>query len=376
MRGAALSAAAACLLVAVAWEFGVVGGAPRQDEAAYLVGVRAAAAGGSPYETPDRPALTPYPPTFHAGVVFLVGRLGEDGALRTLRALNALGAMALLWLSARLGGLGDAGRVVFAGLALLSPPFHRAADLGNLSPLASALTLAFLVGWKRAPFAAGLAGAAQLLLKPTGAAAAPLLLGRGRRALTAVAVCAAVAGAALLASPHLGSFLAARKGYVSAADSVGSASLGRAGTLLGLAIPDALLFAGVAAAGAVVAWRRRPGPRALAVLGAWTSVVSLPRVWEHTFVLAAPAIAILARASWLAWRAAAPGARRPALATGLARTAGATLLLGSHAWAESWDGVPLPLLALATLVPLLAFSALSWDAWRVAGATDAGAPDA
>lgn len=375
MRATTLSAAA-CLLVAAAWEFGVAGGAPRQDETAYLVGVRAAAAGGSPYETPDRAALTPYPPTFHAGLVFLVGRLGEDGTLRTLRALNALGAIALLGLSARLGGLGDAGRVVFAGLALLSPPFHRAADLGNLSPLASALTLVLLVGWKRVPLAAGLAGAAQLLLKPTGAAAVPLLLRKERRALAAVAVCVAVAGAALLASPHLGSFLAARKGYVSAADSVGSASLGRAGALLGLAIPDTLLFAAVAVAGAVVAWRTRPGPRALAVLGAWTSVVSLPRVWEHTFVLASPAIAILVRASWLAWRAAPPGARRPALATGLARTAGATLLLGSHAWAESWDGVPRPVLALATLVPLLAFTALSRDAWRVASASDAGTTDA
>lgn len=324
---------------------------------------RAVAAGVDPYD-PSRSGYPnhPYFPTFLYGGGLLVRGLGETPVILLQRLLNVLSISVVIWLCTGAFVRRALPRAALGAALVLFKPFAWSIDYGNLSPFAAATTLAPLLLWPRWPVLAGVMLSLGLATKPSGLAALPLLLVHRpatatRRHLVAGLVASALLAALVLATARNGAFLRQERGWAPH-ESATSASVQRVLQKLGAEVPAGVVFAGVVAVGALLSRRRPLTPTELALLGAAVSLASLSRVWHHSFAVGILAVAgSLVRAGRDLRRPAA--ARAPAVLRALAVLIGVLILSSSNAWSDDWEGVPDPILAVSTSLPLLSLVGLS-----------------
>lgn len=201
----------------------------------------------------------------------LEAALGTEGFWRGLRLVNLAGAAAAVaWCAAELGGRGGRvwlARLGVAGAVALFPATDTAVTVGNVSGvLLLALLLTVLLP---APLRALPLGAS-FLLKPYG-----LALALGERAWIA---------AVALGCAFLGWLDTSNRSAFANLDSIRNNAPVRALHELGLPLPWQVVTAGVVL---VAARLRLRGPAALAL--GW---LTLPIAWDHTGLLAYPALGV------------------------------------------------------------------------------------
>ncbi len=361
-----LSALSFLAVLAVVFAFYPVGDPGRllEDEVPSVKVWRSVARGVDPYDPAvSEYATHPYLPTFLYGGGLLVRSLGQENVLLLQRLLNLASIAALAWAASSAFLRLEPARTAAAILLVFLPPLQRSVEYGNLSSLAAAATIVPLLIWPRRPVGAGILLALGLALKPSGLAAAPLLLlhrttSPTRRHVRAVCVAGGLLGALVLSTPWPFAFLRQEKGYPTMHDSVGNATLQRLLEGFGLTVPAPIVFAAVVGIGVVVVRLRPYAPLRLALLASFVSLAALSRVWHHSFSIAALAVAGAAvRAVAELRRPASDRAR--ALLNALLVALGIAVVSSSKAWSEDWSGIPTPLLGLLSVVPLGAFLGLS-----------------
>jgi len=321
--------------------------------------------GRSPYQEPG----FLYAPPFSTAGAVLQGVLGERRLLLFLRHLNLAGACAAVWVSVLILRWPLAVRLLAAGVTVgLSPLVGNGLFLGNISLLVSALTLAGLQAAERRPVAAGVLLGSGLALKPLALPALALLAlsrppagtGRARR-VAALAGLVAAAGWLLLGLQHLAEMRSRAGGMPRPAHNV---SLARALYCFGLEPPPAVLFGLVVAVGAAYVARRRLAGPELTVVAATVSLLALPIIWPHTFVLTYPVQARALERGVESLRAARAD-ELPLRIGGLALVLAAILSLhGSQGVGAAPAEWPLFLQGLVTLIPLAALAGLGVFAIR------------
>ena len=278
--------------------------APRTDERVYLAAFRAVSAGESPYAAKTEKLAFYYPPPFAVlGSAALELTDGRTVVTMT-RTANLLGLASCLWCAFLFLPLGWRWRLA-AGILYISlapPALAHGFRSGNLSFAVGGAALVALVFWRRSALPAGALLALAAITKPiapvgltTLAAHRPSL--GGRRHLLAAATGLALAGAATLASPYLGEYLAL-DGDVDAWPLRRSVSLYRWLHLLGLTVPPAVLVLIVALATAWLARRYPITPRQLYVLAIAGMTLATPALWSHTLILTLPLQVMALHRAW------------------------------------------------------------------------------
>jgi hypothetical protein len=302
---------------------------PLMDERVFVGASHRVVAGRSAYE---HPVYNYPPPLAHAGAA-LIEMASERLLLMVARGANLAAGSALIWYAAGFAGVGRRGRFLLAAaMVVFLPGFREAIAWGNLVPIAAALALAaWSVGARRPGLAALLLGAS-LALKPialVGAVAGAAVRARSRAGLAGrvFEVLAGPTFAALLVAPwwrELDDL--ARRMLQPPIFSTRNLSLRRALEGLGLDVPAWALALAALLAALLAVRSRRLDHLAAVHLPAVASVVALPVVWSHAFLLLLP-LQVEAAARW--WR------RRRAR-----REAQGAAALGE------WWGVPLALAAV------------------------------
>jgi hypothetical protein len=343
----------------------------RGDEQPYACAFQAMGAGLDPYLC-DRFL---YPPPMAALGGWLLRIVPLPMLFSLLRTANAVG---LGWLAATSAahiarpGLGR--WAAAAILVLLAPGSEEALQVGNVSPLVVALMWSALGRWPRQPALAGAMLGASIIIKPIALAALPLLaLAPWPERRAASRACSAYAGAVVLGAhlpwlPLLPSMLAHAPRHEGAICNVSSQ---RVAHLLGLPSPPQtmVLLAATIAVGALL-WRARPSAARASNAIVVACLLSLPVVWNHTYVAAWPIASAAVGDAWRAFARARPGPDR-------SRSLLSLLLVGHAAcWtfstnALTWVSELLPARANAfpTVVAMLLPAALCWWHGRASGRT-------
>lgn len=333
------------------------------DEERYVCAFTAAASDHNPYTCHGYF----YPPLLavlggHAADVF-----GLHTFLVWMRALNLLGAIGLVTFAAtRIPGRRAFQALLGAVLVAFGTSIDEAMGVGNLSPLCCALAVAALANVTRAPALAGVALGTSIALKPIAAAAVPLLLAvpknmHGARHRVAALVAGGVV--ALLVLPWYSWLPSLFRASGQQASAMHNLSLVRVAHLLGFEVSPLVVLVAVPLLFAIFLRDRLHTPESVVYLGGAASLLSLPIVWGHTFILAYPIVTGALAASLLRWRAAAPGvARARARAEGLLVCAASMWVLQSNAFSGITAYLPAPLGALVLAFEIALPSALALHA--------------
>ena len=287
---------------------------PLGDEVVYLKSFALAAEGRSPYQGGYF-----YPPLFAIAGAALWKVGGDPLMLGLLRLANTLGLATLLTASLWLWRSGRAQKVwIGAGVILLSPAVALGMEWGNLSLWAAGATIPAVLGFRRYPWAGGLALTIVVAIKPLAAVAVAVvlvdrwcLLKPWRRPWTGASIrewllpaMLALTQLATLAvgARYLQDFLAQRAGWPEATRSV---SVHRLFYLAGLKVDALAIFiVVVVSAVAFVGWvyffgsplfRHRQARtqetlsnEELLGVSVAVSLLATPLVWAHTLLLALP----------------------------------------------------------------------------------------
>lgn len=346
------------LCVAVAYQHWLLSPQPLADEGAYVCAAEQVARGASPFAACPRYV---HPPLLARVCAYIVEHAGSSWLLGVLRAINSVGVVVAVGLSLELTRLAWRWKLLFGAIALIAlPPCRQAIELGNLSGAVSGLTALVLFGAAPAPLGAVLLAFA-IALKPLPVLVSVVLAAQGvalwrarpsqaRRSLLlgAGALLAALGAFALSGGIGIGNALEV--------DAQNNVSLTRLLRSIGIARPELGVFVIVALAASWLAvWRARDEQfvKALALVA---SLLSAPLVWNHSWLLVAPVVALAAvdapgepATSW------AERARRPVLVA-----LGGVLLLTSDALAAvSFELKAVN--AVFVLLPLLTPAALLWS---------------
>ena len=298
------------------------------DEDGYVAAFDLVRAHRSPYEA----TRYVYPPALAYVGAALVAHLGAHATALVLRIVNVLGAATACGTAVEGTRAGTPSLRFLAAAALLclAPPATTAVEYGNLSGAALGAALLGLFVLESTPVAAAVLLALAIVLKPFVLVALVIV---ARRAPRTSAAAAALSVAAML--PGAGAML--RAAVAPHDESTGS--LVHTLAAIGLRVPWWTIAVAVTCLGVAFALRR-PDPRRIACCA---SVLAAPLVWDHTMLLALPAIAI-----------AATSAR-----TTLARVSvalGALVVLGTRAWSSFPEAPALGLVPLAAFVTLTAYT--------------------
>ncbi|MEO8503019.1 MAG: glycosyltransferase 87 family protein [Acidobacteriota bacterium] len=261
------------------------------DEAVFARAFAAVHTGQSPYTAPT----FNYPPPFAVLGTALWYALGERAFLLTARHLELLGVCVVAWLGVVAASWRTSVRwSVALAMVVFAHPVANALNCGNVSPILQAMTLVSLAAAPANPILAGLLLGAGIALKPLAAAMVPPLGALGlrpdRQARWALptAVAAALTATVTLstvASRYLPEMLARAN---VPAPSEYELSIARALRSLGIEPRAMLIFALVAGGAALYLFLRPSTTRGLQAVVITASVVSLPVVWAHTFLITFP----------------------------------------------------------------------------------------
>lgn len=285
-----------CLCVTLAYQRWLFASAPQADEAPYVCASERIASGASPFAECPRYV---YPPLLARAGALLVEHAGRAWLLGALRLVNGLGVVLCIGLSLELTRLSWRWRALIGSLLLLGlPPVRQTLELGNLSGGVAGLTTLALFGVSSAPLAAALLALA-LMLKPLPAAASLVLAAQGLalwqakrselpRPLLVGGAAALLAGGAFALS---GGFGSPNPLYLDAQNNVSITRLLRS---TGYHPPLLGVFVVVALAAAWLGARHAHDARFVKCLALVASLLAAPLVWNHSWLLIAPVVALAA----------------------------------------------------------------------------------
>ena len=358
-----ISAALALAAGWLGWRSVLSAARPLGDEHVYLCAFAATRNGLDPYLS--CPGFF-YLPAF-AGLGALAERLLGEPAVRAILRGCILGGSAVVAVIAAAWTRWPArAQFAVAVACMFLPPVAEGIEVGNLSPVVAALTLLALSTWSSLPVLAGLLLGAGLLVKPLAVVvvfAMAAVPGRERRrAWLAVSIAVVLVG--LVSWPWRDRLTALPSFAEVQVQAHHRIALVRVLSTFGLRIPPALV-AGLVAVLAALAVRWRAPARSegrvqrVGTVAICASLLATPVVWNHTFVLAFPLLALALAVALRAAREPHAIDRKRSLLDLLLVIIGVLLVLGSNASGDLGLEPLSTVGVLPILLPLLAPSALA-----------------
>ncbi len=275
----------------IAYSSQINGSVPLADEIPYLCAFNAFVQDENPY----RCARFFYPPAMAASGGWVLEKGSVEATLAGMRWFCLISAISLVVFSVqRLSASWPVRAAAGAALIAFGPGVREAMAVGNISPIAVVLSVFALSIWPRWPIAAGLLLGTGVSIKPIAAMAIPLLAVHGaiHRTRTAwvAGACAAVLAIVswlpwLALLPDMLASVPAHEGAIH------NISLQRIAGILKVPFPAYVAAACVGLGFCAYLSRRELSPSALLDVCIAACLLSLPVVWEHTFILAYPIVA-------------------------------------------------------------------------------------
>lgn len=274
-------------VVLMRWHSDLLAPEPLIDEQIYLQAFQAVASGASPFSVRG----FYYPAFFALAGGWVLETLGQLWAVALLRVATAIGLVATVWLSLRWWPTRWWRRFVVAAVFVtVAPAIQLALDFGNITFAVVGMIVTGLSVWHRHPLAAGLLLGGSVGVKPIAPAAVLTLLShRPRRGGHQHLVAGLVGGLCMM-----GLLLPVSKVVEMSNQTIEgltykrSISLYRMLAEVGLQVSPLTVAVVIAGLAVLISWRLKMTQSDLMCFATTASLLTVPIIWSHTFLLVLP----------------------------------------------------------------------------------------